>query len=279
MRAAATRVESHYLKLLMDAVFGRKAFRNEIAWCYRGGGVPKLDFARKHDVIFRYSPGSPTFNVDAVRIPYSEDSAERLEHTARSFRSSGVYDTYRPNEGGKHPEDWWPMQPIMPSSKERIGYPTQKPEALLERIIRASSNPGDVVLDPFCGCATTLVVADAWERQWAGIGISEKAAELVQTRIDDVYRRLVHRTDIPKRTDLGKLPPYRSHRNTLYGQQEGHCAGCAAHFEARHLEVDHIISRGKGGTDHIENLQLLCGSCNRIKGDRGMEYLRVKLQL
>ena len=90
-----------------------------------------------------------------------------------------------------------------------------------------------------------------------------------------------HRTDIPKRTDLGNIPAYNSpaNRRTLYGNQEGNCAGCNTHFEARHLEVDHIISKGKGGTDHIDNLQLLCGSCNRIKGDRGMEYLRVKLQL
>ena len=131
---------SHYLKLLMDSVFTPKLFRNEIAWCYRGGGVPKLDFARKHDTIFRYSGGkNRIFNVDDVRIPYSEDSTERLEYTARSFRSSGVYDSYQPNPKGKHPEDWWPMQPIMPSSKERTGYPTQKPLALLDRIIRACS--------------------------------------------------------------------------------------------------------------------------------------------
>ncbi len=90
-----------------------------------------------------------------------------------------------------------------------------------------------------------------------------------------------HRTDIPKRTDLGKIPPYNSpaNRRQLYGEQEGNCVGCNSHFEARHLEVDHIIARGKGGANHIENLQLLCGSCNQIKGDRGMEYLRVKLQL
>ena len=88
-----------------------------------------------------------------------------------------------------------------------------------------------------------------------------------------------HRTDIPKRTDIGKLPPYNSAANKrqLYGEQGGNCAGCDEHFEARHFEVDHIISRNKGGTDHIENLQLLCGNCNRIKGDRGMEYLRSKL--
>ena len=94
---------SHYLKLVMDAVFGGRQFRNEIVWCYRGGGVPRHDFARKHDIIFRYALGTPTFNIDAVRIPYSEDSTERLEYTARSFRQSGVYDTYRPNPKGKHP--------------------------------------------------------------------------------------------------------------------------------------------------------------------------------
>ena len=137
------------------------------------------------------------------------------------------------------------------------------------------------MLDPFCGCATTCVAADALSRQWAGIDISAKAAELVRHRIDDMTRHIVHRTDIPKRTDLGKLPPYNStaHRQKLYGEQGGNCAGCATHFETRNLEVDHIIARKKGGTDHLENLQLLCGHYNRIKGNRGMEYLRVKLQL
>jgi len=274
---------SHYLKLVMDAIFGRKAFRNEIAWCYRGGGVPKNDFARKHDIIFRYSRATPTFNVDDVRIPYSEDSSDRLQHTARSFRSSGIYDTYRPNQKGKHPEDWWPMQPIMPSSKERIGYPTQKPLALLDRIVKASSNPGDVVLDPFCGCATTLVAADRLDRQWAGIDLSPIAGELVLRRLRDdrgpLYDDVIHRTDIPRRNDLGKLPPATSHKNRLYGEQVGNCEGCGQHFQVQNLEVDHIIPRSKGGTDHVENLQLLCGSCNRIKGNRGMEYLKVKLQL
>ncbi len=168
------------------------------------------------------------------------------------------------------------------SGKERTGYPTQKPLALLRRVIRASSNPGDMVLDPFCGCATTCVAAQDEGRQWAGIDISEKAAELVERRMRDelgMMAQSIHRTDIPARTDLGKLPPYRTHRATLYGLQEGYCAGCSGHFEARHMDVDHIIARRKGGTDHIDNLQLLCSSCNRIKGDRGMEYLKAKLQL
>jgi site-specific DNA-methyltransferase (adenine-specific) len=128
-----------------------------------------------------------------------------------------------------------------------------------------------------------MVAADRLERQWAGIDLSTKAAELVLRRIRDdrgpLFNDVIHRTDIPLRTDLGDLPPYRSHRRELYGLQEGNCGGCGQHFEARHLEVDHIISRAKGGTDHIDNLQLLCASCNRIKGDRGMEYLRARLHL
>ena len=172
---------------------------------------------------------------------------------------------------------WDDIQGLQASARERVGYPTQKPLALLSRIIEASSNKGDVVLDPFCGCATTCVSADGLSRHWAGIDISPKAAELVRERIDDLTRRIVHRTDIPRRTDLGKLPAPRTHRRTLYGEQGGNCNGCETHFEIQHFEVDHIISKRKGGTDHIENLQLLCASCNRIKGDRGMEYLRVKL--
>jgi len=188
---------------------------------------------------------------------------------------------YLSDNPGKPLSNLWTDIPIA-LGKERVGYPTQKPLALLRRIVEASSNPGDTVLDPFCGCATACIAAEGAQRQWAGIDISPKAAELVERRMRDelgLFYDGAHRTDVPRRTDLGKLPPYRSHAKTLYGEQGGNCAGCGTHFEARHLEVDHIIARQKGGTDHIDNLQLLCGSCNRIKGDRGMAYLRVKLQL
>lgn len=180
--------------------------------------------------------------------------------------------------------DVWDLPIISPNARERTGYPTQKPLALLERIIKASSNPDSMVLDPFCGCATTLVAADRLQRQWVGIDISEKAVKLVTRRIKDdqgLFENIIPRTDLPQRTDIGKLPPYNcaENRKKLYGEQGGDCNGCGTHFEPRHFEVDHIIAQGSGGTDHIDNLQLLCSNCNRIKGDRGMEYLRAKLQL
>lgn len=136
-------------------------------------------------------------------------------------------------------------------SKERTGYPTQKPLALLERILNASGDEGDVVLDPFCGCAATLVAADRMQRQWAGIDISAKAAELVASRIRDdqgLFGGVAHRTDMPLRTDPGDVLPYDSpaNRRLPYGRQVGDCAGCGTHFESRHLEIDHIIAPRKG---------------------------------
>lgn len=135
-----------------------------------------------------------------------------------------------------------------------------------------------MVFDPFCGCATSLVAADRLQRDWIGIDISELAVKLVEKRIKDdqgMFQDIKARTDIPLRTDLGELPPYNSPKikGDLYGAQGGYCNGCSAHFQPQHLEVDHIIARSVGGTDHIDNQQLLCGSCNRIKGNRGQEYL------
>ena len=182
---------SHYLKIILDSVFGVKNFRNEIVWCYRGGGVPKSDFSKKHDIIFRYSKTADvTFNVDDIRLPYSQESQERLKYRAKAFRGDRVYDNYNMNVKGKHPEDWWVMQPIMPSSKERTGYPTQKPLVLYERIIKASSNKGDLVLDPFCGCGTTLMAAEKQERQWIGIDLTYLATGAVKMQIEKFFPNL-----------------------------------------------------------------------------------------
>jgi DNA modification methylase len=184
---------AHYLKQMLDDVFGANlrgsgaGFQNEIVWYYRGGGVSPNRWGRRHDTIFFYTKGrSWTFNVDPVRTEYSESVLESPpSRYDKSYRGDRIYSGYRPNPLGKHPDDVWPIQPLMPSDRtERLGYPTQKPEALLERIILASSNRGDIVLDPFAGCGTTQVVAQRTGRQWIGIDISPTAVGLMKRRID-----------------------------------------------------------------------------------------------
>ena len=280
---------SHYLKLVMDTIFGKQHFQNEIIWCYERGSRRKSQFGRKHDVIFFYSKTKNyVFDSDAVRIERRKthmkvetDLEGRTWQVKKDAKSGKVY--RYPTDVGVLCPDWWiGIQQLNRNEKERLGYPTQKPLALLDRIIKASSNEGNVVFDPFCGCATTLVAADRLQRDWIGVDISAKAAELVVERIRDdqgLFEDIVARTDIPKRTDLGNIPRYNApeNRTRLYGEQGGNCNGCGTHFESQHLEIDHIIARSVGGTDHIENLQLLCGHCNRIKGDRGQEYLISRL--
>ena len=192
-----------------------------------------------------------------------------------------------PGQGTVPGNIWTDIPPLSRKTKERVGYPTQKPIALLDRIIRASSNEGDTVLDPFCGCATAAVAAERLQREWIGIDISAKAAELVTTRLQGILDEIplyktgdvVHRTDQPGRTDLGDLPHYRTHLDSLYGAQEGFCGGCGEHFRKRNLTVDHIVPRAHGGTDHAENLWLLCAACNSSKGTRSQEqFLRERMK-
>ncbi len=183
---------------------------------------------------------------------------------------------------GKAISDVWRIPVISSSAKERVGYPTQKPLALLERIVKASSNEGAVVLDPFCGCATALVAADRLQRQWIGIDLSPLAAKLVLKRLRDdrgpLFDDVKHRQDIPARTDHGPLPSYRTHRHTLFGRQEGICAGCRIMFPFRNMTVDHVVPKSKAGSDHLDNLQLLCGACNSMKGARSQEAFVARLK-
>ncbi len=257
----------HYLKIAMDAVFGKRCFRNEIVWCYTGPSASKKNFPSKHDLIFRYCKDTQwTFNFDAVRVPYVKSETGK---TKGIFKSNHAL-----NLAGKIPEDWWSdISPVGRIKKERLSYPTQKPLKLLERIIKTSSNQGDIVFDPFCGCATTLVAADRLRRQWVGIDLSPKATELVTRRIKNdqgVLKDITPRDDLPRRTDLGKIANYQSQetKNFLYGQQDGVCLGCDIHFPFRNMTVDHKVPRSKGGGHHIENLQLLCAACNSQKGDK-----------
>lgn len=202
----------HRLKLMLDEVFGESHFQNEVVWYYRGGGVSPTRWGRRHDMIFFYTKGTSwTFNVDPVRTDYSESVLESpASRYDKSYRGEKVYSGYRPNPLGKHPDDVWPIQPLMPSDKrERLGYPTQKPEALLERIILASSNSGDLVLDPFCGCGTTIAVAERLKRQWIGIDISPTAVGLMKRRVEKVGAKDVHVVGLPMTVDeLRQLKPF-----------------------------------------------------------------------
>ena len=180
--------------------------------------------------------------------------------------------------------------------KNAQDIPTQKPLALLSRIIKASSNEGDLVLDPFCGCATACVAAEKLQRQWIGIDISPDAEDITKLRLDEasVQGFLFSPIDIsditvtsepPIRTDIDpqapqkpKLPNYTVHKNFLYGEQEGFCNGCRQHFRIRNLTVDHIVPQSKGGTDHPKNLQLLCHTCNSTKGSGTQEELIERLK-
>ena len=283
---------SHYLKLVMDAVFEKRNFRREIIWNLETASGFKSQvrgFIRGHDTILYYVK-SKEFIFNKIFQPHKPEYIKRFNKTDEEGRR---YRDDRPNKRRQYLDEtqgvaftdvWTDIMSFQQHStaKERTGYPTQKPLALLDRIIKASSNEGDVIFDPFCGCATTLVAADRLQRDWIGIDISEKAAELVVERIktdQGLFQEIIARTDIPKRTDLGDIPRYNAPQNKtlLYGEQGGDCNGCGTHFQKQHLEVDHIIAENVGGTDHIENLQLLCGNCNRIKGDRGQEYLVSRL--
>ena len=349
---------SHYLKLLMDAVFGARNFRNEIIWNRtRGKGLNPTRYVRNCDHIIYYSNGqSPVWNQQYEPFDpgygdnWRKDAFGAWESADLSGGRAGGPESYLPFKGilpspgrawapptpDKFPPDaqsqlsddyetlnqlqkcealdaagliHWPKNgrprykkylstlkgryvsdlitntpPVHAHAKERVGYPTQKPLALLERIIKASSNEGDVVLDPFCGCATACVAADQLGRRWVGIDISPKAVELVNMRLRQAMGSLFHhgyvtaRTDIPRRTDIDAPIHYRQNKHVLFGQQEGLCNGCKGDFPFKLYEVDHIVPRSKGGTDHLDNLQLLCSHCNRVKGGRPQEHLIARLK-
>ena len=167
---------SHYLKLIMDAIFGKKQFRNEIIWGYRSGGVSKHWFGKKHDILLFYTKDHRnihTFNIQRERS-YNRDF--------QPYRFKGVKE-YQDDVGRWYTmasmRDIWEIDMVGRTSRERLGYPTQKPLALYERIIKASSNPGDLVLDPFAGCGTTIEAARKNNRNTIGIDILPFALRLI----------------------------------------------------------------------------------------------------
>jgi DNA modification methylase len=213
---------AHYLKVMLDRVFGEPHFQNEIIWYYRGAGVSPRRWGRRHDNIFFYTKGTTwTFNPDPVRGEYAEATKERFKHYVGNVRGSADFGQQLLNPKGKHPDDVWEISIVAPSARDRLGYPTQKPEKLMERIILASSNPGDIVLDPFAGCGTTLVVAHDLRRQWIGIDISPTAVGLVKRRMERVGATDVKLVGMPVTEDeLRALKPFEF-QNWVIQQLDG----------------------------------------------------------
>lgn len=174
---------SHYLKVMLDEIFGSHNFRNEIIWHYRRWTGDANAFMKMHDDILFYAKDKSKLKFNVLYTPYTEKSLERKQHYHTRIKGDDVYVTEIDKKGVKE-NDVWQIQLLNSQSKERLGYPTQKPEALLERIITASSNKKDLVLDPFCGCGTTMSVAHRLNRKWIGIDISPTAISLIEKRLE-----------------------------------------------------------------------------------------------
>ena len=322
---------SHGIKLLMDAIFGGEQFLNDTIWNYDGPQSPSTrKFATKHDNIIRYAKNirkiftaqDDMFKIMEVKESQLKADYKKDEHgyfydlppgdyTDASIRKLMAEGRVRKTKNGKTRIKYyliekdgkyyrrkkissvWTDIPSLGQSggKQKIGYPTQKPLMLLERIIKTSSKKGDLVLDPFCGCATTCHAAEVLGRQWIGIDFAEEASKLIVDRLQKEsdkqlkpsFTDIEHLIKLPKRTDLPKRTENAVLKPRLYQMQNKQCAGpCGENGNGRALPIDtmdfdHIIAKNRGGQDTDDNIQLLCRNCNATKGDRGMDYLRQQI--
>ncbi len=208
---------SHYLKLILDAIFGPRNFMNEVIWHHGLGAFAKAKgFPSKHDVLLFYSK-TGDFKFNKLRGEVTRAMDAKYSHDDEHGRYMLSYGKKYYLKGGKPYDDVWDIPAIAPTSSERLGYPTQKPLALLERIISASSNPGDVVLDPFCGCGTAVDAAQALGRRWIGIDITHLAIGLIKHRLADrhgpeiakTYRVIGEPTTVEDAAVLAREDPFQ----------------------------------------------------------------------
>ena len=317
-----------YVKSLMDAIFGRKNFRNEIVWHYGKMSNTKKNFPRNHDTILRYAKTDSYFfrpikgddseyrnrferYLTGNQVLYGTVKASRDKLILRRVHRLRVALCREPedddvlfdfNEEFKIQSDVMYVPTLKGNSREWTGFKTQKPIALYKRLLMASGNEGDFVLDPFCGCATTLLAAERLKRQWIGMDIWDKAHETVVERLQaeglaapdgDTAGRLLtfgqigYSTVGPVRTDdasvagpilktkkcrIAESPGPKLSRaqmvDILIDETGMRCAGCDREFDdPLYLQLDHKTPRSEGGLNHISNRMLLCGPCNRIKSN------------
>ena len=325
---------SHPLKMLMDAIFGTAQFRNEIVWNYRRIPAKQPQFQKMHDIILFYSKNKNGHYFNAPRGELTPSSAAAIEtarkrgynvnkkkgmatvwdwekfHAAVSqgLLPKGLTPVDASNDNRPYLSAVWDIPILSPTAKERTGYSTQKPMKLLTRIISASSNPGDIVLDPFCGCGTACDAAQRLGRKWIGIDASCAAGTVMielresgqgglEENRDIVNWRMINEEgkSLPVREDDGKvaldpvviIPPKNKSRLTAEQKQQAtrhnwelqrrECLGCGEEKPFNDFTLDHKIPLSKGGTDDPENLQALCFKCNSIKSAGTMPGLWHKL--
>ena len=182
---------SHYLKIILDQIFGVENFRNEMVWSYRRWPAKQKNFQKMHDIILFYSKEKQENTFNMIYETLSAGTLKRWKGKKSKVSFEGeirlVTQMTNVESQGRPADDVWSIPVINSQAKERLGYPTQKPEALLERIIKASSNEGDVVLDAFCGCGTAVAVAQRLNRRWIGVDITHLAIALLKYRLADAF--------------------------------------------------------------------------------------------
>ena len=304
---------SHYLKILMDTIFGKKNCRNEITWCYKSRPMSKKYFCKKHDIIFLYSKSDNYyFDWKANLIPLSpvtikkfkyEDEIGKYRLVGRGIKGSPIKSAkdVDPKWEHTHPElvkrnylkegypieDWWIINIINQASAERLGYPTQKPEELLERIIKASSQKGDIVLDPFCGCGTTIAVAQKLKRKWIGIDITHLAVNLMKFRLRNMfelesnkhYKVIGEPEDLSGAIELAHQNRYQFqwwalsliNAKPYSDKKKGADTGIDGYmyfqeiFQVRNRETKPIIVQVKSGHVNVEDIRALSHVMDREK--------------
>lgn len=280
---------SHYLKIIIDAIFCSQGgnFLNEIIWIYsRMAAKNQKQLSRCHDVILYYSKSNSwIFNVDNIRLPYSETSKARAGYKKTNLGGGKPKsEICELNEIGKFPEDW--IQIPFLRGKEYLGYPTQKPEALLERLIQASSNEGDIVLDAYCGCGTTVAVSQRLNRQWIGIDITYQSISLILKRLEDAFgqgiledillngipkdmqsaKALANKQDDRTRKEFEKWAVLTySNNRAIINQKKGADKGIdgIAYFRSERDEPEKIILQVKSGKASSRDIRDLQGTMTR----------------
>lgn len=282
---------SHYLKILMDATFNKKNFKNEVIWHYRKWPSGNRQFQRNHDCILFYSKSD-----SSDRVFNQIDLMERTASTIKRFGKSTIISAY--DKSGKRlpsqtkeeeslgvpRDDVWDIGRVPPIKQL---FPTQKPEQLLSRIIRASSNEGDVVLDPFCGCGTAIVEAQRLKRYWAGIDITYLSINLIKRRLRDIFKLQAKRDyeiiGEPEDIESAKnLASYNKHQfqwwavsvidGTPYAdKKKGPDTGIDGYiYFADEKKYKKVIISVKGGHVEVKDIRELCQVVNREKAEIGI---------